>query len=179
MPNAKNFPTDYDDYLILAETSTKKEALLLLNRFAFRYRLSVDFTGMIAPKVGRTLAGYNVITKIFLAYTAYEAIYRSANSLRVLAEPSISSNMITHSELAKKLKANKKLKSYLLSYKHSDDLAIKVKLFFNETTNDIACIAFALRNIFAHGDLTASAIATDTVAKRLMFIVVPGFKTMV
>ena len=41
MPNAKNFPTDYDDYLILAETSTKKEALLLLNRFAFRYRFEV------------------------------------------------------------------------------------------------------------------------------------------
>ena len=66
MPNTKYLPTDYDEYVELARLTKKDYALPLLNRFAFRYRLAESFEGMIAPDIGRTLLGYNVITKVFL-----------------------------------------------------------------------------------------------------------------
>jgi hypothetical protein len=143
MPNIKNLPKDYDEYVKLAKVSKKNSAISQLNKFSFRYRLAEDFEGIIAPNVGRTLAGYNVITKLFLAYTAYEAIIKAARILRVPSVQSHELNTRFEPELAKKIRNNDKLKSYLISY--------------------------ALRNIFAHGELTASVIGTDTVAKRKDF----------
>jgi hypothetical protein len=169
MPNAKNLPSYYDEYVKLAKASKKTNAISLLNKFSFRYRLAEDFEGMIAPNVGRTLPGYNVITKIFLAYTAYEGIVRAARCLRVHSVEKHELNTVMDRELAVKIRANQKLKTYLLNYPHRGDIANKVHLFFNGTTNDIVCIAYALRNIFAHGDLTASVIGTETIAKRKLF----------
>ncbi len=169
MPNAKNLPTDYEEYVELAKLSKKKSALPLLNRFAFRYRLAEDFEGIVAPNVGKTLAGYNVLTKVFLAYTAYEAIIKAGRNLRVHSVQSHDLNTRFDKLLADKLRNNEKLKSYLLSYPHDFALSNKVKLFFNGNTSDIICIAYALRNIFAHGDLTASVVGTETIAKRKMF----------
>lgn len=48
-------------------------------------------------------------------------------------------------------------------------LSTKLKLFFDGTTSDVICVAYALRNVFAHGDLTASVIGTETIAKRKVF----------
>ena len=169
MPNAKNLPTDYEEYVELAKLSKKKSALPLLNRFAFRYSLAEDFEGIVAPNVGKTLAGYNVLTKVFLAYTAYEAIIKAGRNLRVHSVQSHDLNTRFDKLLADKLRNNEKLKSYLLSYPHDFALSNKVKLFFNGNTSDIICIAYALRNIFAHGDLTASVVGTETIAKRKMF----------
>jgi len=169
MPNAKNLPTYYDEYVKLAKLSKKSEALSQLNKFAFRYRLAEDFKGLIAPTVGKTLAGYGVLTKVFLAYTAYEAITTAARLLKVSYTYRYDLTTKFDVELAKKIRKNEKLKSYLLAYPHQDAVANKVRLFFDGTTSDIVCIAYALRNIFAHGDLTASAVGTETIAKRKVF----------
>ncbi len=169
MPNAKNLPNKYDEYVKLAKLTRKSSALPLLNRFVFRYRLAEDFEGIIAPNVGRTLAGYNVITKIFLAYTAYEAAIKAARYIRVSSVLSHELNTRFDAELAERIRANLKLKSYLLSYSYETSLSTKLKLFFNGTTSDIICVAYALRNVFAHGELTASVIGTETIAKRKVF----------
>ena len=169
MPNEKNLPTDYDEYVELAKLSKRLTALPLLNRFAFRYRLAEDFEGIVAPNVGRTLAGYNVITKIFLSYTAYEAIVRAGRNLRVHSVLTHELNTRFDNKLAIKLRENKKLESYLLSYPCDSSLMNKLKLFFNGNTSDIICVAYAIRNVFAHGDLTASAIGTETKAQRKVF----------
>lgn len=169
MPNSRNLPTYYDDYVKIAKVSKRTLAISMLNKFSFRYRLAEDFEGMVAPNVGRTLAGYNVITKIFLAYTAYEAIVKAARYLRVNSVQIHELNTIFDLELATKIRENQKLKAYLLSYPHRSDLANKIRLFFDGTTSDVVCIAYALRNIFAHGELTASVIGTETIAKRKLF----------
>jgi len=169
MPNAKNLPNDYDAFVKFAKISHKKFAVSLLNKFSFRYRLAEDFEGIIAPNVGRTLAGYNVITKVFLAYTAYEAVIKAARYLRVRSVQDIEMNTRFDPDLAIKIRENEKLKLYLLAYPHDKAVAIKVKLFFDGTTSDIVCIAFVLRNIFAHGELTASVVGTETIAKRKVF----------
>ena len=169
MPNIKNLPNDFDAFVKFSKISHKKTAVSLLNKFSFRYRLAEDFEGIIAPNVGRTLAGYNVITKVFLAYTAYEAVIKAARYLRVRSVQDIEMNTRFDPELAIKIRENEKLKLYLLAYPHEKTVAIKVKLFFNGTTSDIVCIAFVLRNIFAHGELTASVVGTETIAKRKVF----------
>lgn len=169
MPNIKNLPNDFDAFVKFSKISHKKTAVSLLNKFSFRYRLAEDFEGIIAPNVGRTLAGYNVITKVFLAYTAYEAVIRAARYLRVRSVQDIEMNTRFDPDLAIKIRENEKLKLYLLAYPHEEAVAIKVKLFFNGTTSDIVCIAFVLRNIFAHGELTASVVGTETIAKRKVF----------
>lgn len=169
MPNEKNLPTDYDEYVELAKLSKRLTALPLLNRFVFRYRLAEDFEGLVAPNVGRTLEGYNVITKIFLSYTAYEAIVRASRNLRLHSIYSHELNTRFEPNLAIKIRENQKLKDFLLSYQHDVALKNKLLLFFNGTTHDIICVAFAIRNVFAHGDLTASAIGTETKAKRKVF----------
>jgi hypothetical protein len=169
MPNAKNLPNDYEAFVSLAKISHKKSAISLLTKFSFRFRLAEDFEGLVAPNIGRTLAGYNVITKVFLAYTAYEAIVKAARYLRVSSVLNIELNTRFEPDLAEKIRLNEKLKTYLLAYPHEEALASKVKLFFNGTTSDIVCIGYALRNIFAHGELTASAVGTETIAKRKVF----------
>lgn len=169
MPNIKNLPNDFDAFVKFSKISHKKTAVSLLNKFSFRYRLAEDFEGIIAPNVGRTLAGYNVITKVFLAYTAYEAVIRAARYLRVRSVQDIEMNTRFDPDLAIKIRENEKLKLYLLAYPHEEAVAIKVKLFFNGSTSDIVCIAFVLRNIFAHGELTASVVGTETIAKRKVF----------
>jgi hypothetical protein len=169
MPNENQFPTDYDTYLKLAKSTHKTTALTHLTRFAFRYRLAEDFEGMKAPNVGKTLAGYEVITKIFLAYTAYEAIVKAARYLRVRSVLNHELNTRFEPALAEKLRMNEKLKEFLLAYPKDEALSNKVKLFFDGTTSDIVCVAYTLRNIFAHGDLTASAIGTETIAKREVY----------
>jgi hypothetical protein len=166
MPNAKNLPSEYDEYLELAKLTKKDYALPLLNRFSFRYRLAESFEGMIAPDIGRTLEGYNVITKVFLAYTAYEAIIKAARRLRVYNVLTYDLNTIIDKKLAPKLRANHKLTSFLIANTHDLGLINKLNLSFSGTTEDVLCVAYALRNIFAHGDLTATAIGTETKAKR-------------
>ena len=109
MPNAKNLPYDYDAFVNFAKISHKKSAVSLLNKFSFRYRLAEDFEGLVAPNVGRTLAGYNVITKVFLAYTAYEAVIKAARYLRVRSVQDIEMNTRFDPELAIKIRENEKL----------------------------------------------------------------------
>ena len=170
MPNAKYLPTDYDEYVGLAKLTKKDYALPLLNRFAFRYRLAESFEGIIAPDVGRTLLGYNVITKVFLAYTAYEAIVKASRRLYVRSVLTHDLNTIFDTNLASRLRQNEKLVSYLVSNTQDKGLVNKLKLSFNGSTSDVLCIAYALRNIFAHGDLTATSVGTETKAKRKDFI---------
>ena len=169
MPNAKNLPSYYDEYVALAKLTKKDYALPLLNRFAFRYRLAESFEGIIAPDIGRTIEGYNVITKVFLAYTAYEAIVKAARRLRVHSVLTHDLNTIFDKNLASKLRGNQKLSSYLVANTYDSGLINKLNLSFSGTTEDILCVAYALRNVFSHGDLTASSIGTETKAKRKDF----------
>ena len=169
MPNTKNLPTYFDEYVEKAKITKKSYALPQLNTFAFRYLLAESFQGMIAPEVGRTLLGYDVLTKVFLAYTAYESIVKISRKLRVINVEEIEINVIFDQPLAKRIRANNMLKSYLISHIKDVGLTTKINNFYSASSHDIVCVAYALRNVFAHGDLTASSVGTETIAKRKLF----------
>ena len=161
MPNAQKFPTRYSEYLVKSASTRKREALPLLSRFCYRYRLAESFEGMIAPDVGKTLVGYYVLTKIFLTYTAYEAVVTAARKLGLRDISDHALNTSLNPKLAMRLRENIELISYLTVHPFRLDIRNKVNLFINGTTHDIVCVAYALRNAFAHGDLTASAVSTS------------------
>lgn len=160
MPNAQKFPTNYKDYLVKSAITRRTDALPLLARFCNRYRLAESFEGIIAPDVGKTLVGYDVLTKIFLAYTAYEAVVKAARKLGLRDISDHTLNASLNPKLAMRLRENLKLSKHLTTHPFRLDIKNKVDLFVGGTTDDIVCVAYALRNTFAHGDLTASAVST-------------------
>ena len=126
MANDKKFPTHYTDYLRKSAITRRTDALPLLARFCNRYRLAESFEGMIAPDVGKTLVGYDVLTKIFLAYTAYEAVVKAARSLRLrdISDPALNASL--NPVLAVRLRENFKLMKYLATQDFSTELKNKI-----------------------------------------------------
>ena len=166
MPNSKLFTTSYDRFKRVSTLTRRVTAKKALARFAYRYRLAESFEGMYAPKVGKTLLGYDAITKVFLSYTAYEALICPALKLRIQRVAPIMVNVILNSDIDEKLRSNTKLISYLAKYTTDSKLKHKIKLTANATLDDIACVAYGIRNVFAHGELTASAIGLSRKEQR-------------
>lgn len=168
MPTKAKFPNSYSKFVSKNRLGIRrKQVRLNLLRFVYRYRLAESFEGLIAPDVGRTRLGYDVITKIFLANTAYELIVKTAFMLSIPSVRELEENGVINEEVAVKIRNNEVLKGFLLKYpNHQTDLLIKLRLFYSESTSDISCVSYAIRNIFAHGDLTATAIGTEKKERR-------------
>ncbi len=166
MTKLKNLPTSFSVFKNKKKNIKNAEAKSLLNHFAYRYRLAASFQSMNAPEVGKTLTGYDAILKLFLAYTAYEAVVKAAFSLKVADVRHVSENFIIDKQMIKRIRDSEKLKNYLLMYKHSEDLKANLDFALNKNLSDIVCIAYALRNIFAHGDLTPSVIGLEKKSER-------------
>ena len=167
MPAVTNMPTDFDAFEENRKLITNGPLKQLLNRFSYRYRLARSFKGMNAPEVGVTLEGYDAILKLLLAYIVYEVILKAANKLQIPKIMSMKDNKINDSKLIEKIRKNEKLKGFLLrNATNMRSVKAAVHSALAGETDDIACIAFALRNLFAHGDLTPSAIGLETKAER-------------
>ncbi len=161
-----NLPTSFDSFEYKKKKINNLRVKGLLNRFAYRYRLAKSFTSINAAGIGRTLKGYDAILKLFLSYTAYEEIMAAALAAKNPNIKHIIDNSIINNSLAAKVRSNNKLKYYLQSYEHSDDLKYNLKLMFDGKYNDVSGVAYAIRNIFAHGDLTPTTLGLTTNADR-------------
>lgn len=143
-----------------------KEEKKLLVRFAYRYRLASSFQYTHAPAVGRTLHGYDAILKLFLAYTAYEQVLKPAVRLNVFGIFSVDRNEIADTAIAQQLRANIKLMNFLIGYSTDATLTKRIYEFIGNKSDDITRVAYAIRNVYAHGDLTPSAIGLSTHAQQ-------------
>ena len=126
-----------------------------LNRFCYRYRLAKSFSALIAPEVGNTLASYSIVTKVFLAVTAYELIVRTGHQHKTHTNNFKSE--FNEPTLADNIRDNVFLKKVFSDYLKPNELKDKVDDFYQTFTADVNCIAFGLRHVFAHGNLTISA----------------------
>ncbi len=143
-----------------------KDEKKLLVRFSYRYRLASSFQYTHAPAVGRTLHGYDAILKLFLAYTAYEQVLKPAVRLNVFGILSVDRNEITDITIAQQLRANVKLMNFLINYSTDAKLAKRIRDFLDNKSDDVTRVAYAIRNVYAHGDLTPSAIGLSTHAQQ-------------
>lgn len=167
-----NLPSSWAEFNREKRLNPTANHLSALNRFGYRYRLAHSFNGLSAEGIGRSLLTYSAITKLFFAYTAYESLIPSAKRLRSRGVEPIAINVLFDKDIADKLRENIKLKDFLLNYGFKDELKSKLNHFFSESTHDIICVAYAIRNMFAHGDLTTTDIGTGTAKERKLLLLV-------
>ena len=86
----------------------------------------------------------------------------AAHSLELPADK----NEIADEELADRLRLNKKLMNFLISYSTDENLVNRIRQFSDGNSDDITRVAYAIRNVYAHGDLTSTAIGLGTYAQQ-------------
>lgn len=150
-----NQPSEVLRFNRLKRISIRQDVCIYLNRFVYRYRLAKSFTGLVAPGVGKTLEGYNVLAKVFFTYTAYEILLKTNQKYKVV---DFSVFEIVDKTLADKIRDIKNMGDYLVKLLKPGPTRDEVVRFFARKNSDIICIAAGLRHAFAHGNLTASPI---------------------
>ena len=163
---AKSYPTAYPLFNKPLDLRRHNENKKQLIRFVYRYRLANSFSGIVADDIGNTIKGYNTILKLFLTYTAYEQLLNAAKGLHVFGLLSVDKNFILNKQLAEKLRNNKELVSFLIEHSIDSLLISQLSQFRNGKNDDVVCIAYAIRNVFSHGELTATAIGTRLASQR-------------
>ena len=174
MPN-KSLPSSFKQFKATVNLRLHSENKKLLTRFVYRYRLAKSFKEIIATDIGRTIKGYNAILKVFLTYTAYEQLLKASNGLRVYGLDGIGKNRIVDIELAERLRKNKQLINFLIEYSTDSLLIGQLAAFRKNKNNDIVCVAYAIRNVFAHGELTATPIGVALKDERTTLLDLADF----
>jgi hypothetical protein len=170
-----SLPTAFRNLKNTKEIRTHEKEKHQLIRFAYRYRLAYCFTNTKADGVGTTLHGYNAIHKLFLAYTAYEQLLKSTYTLKLFGVKHIAENRIENLDMADKIRAQKYITEVLIKYTRDADLLHQLKEFEDNKNNDITCIAYAIRNIYAHGDLTPTAMKIRSIKRGKIFFDLADF----
>ena len=171
----KSFPSSFKQFKATVNLRLHNENKKLLARFVYRYRLAKSFTEIIAKDIGRTIKGYNAILKVFLTYTAYEQLLKGAYGLRVFGLDSVDRNRVENTELAEKLRKNKQLIDFLVEYSTDSLLIGQLVAFRKNANNDVVCVAYAIRNVFAHGELTATPIGVALKTERTTLLELADF----
>lgn len=186
MATTSLFPKDFQKHKQLKEKINylTDDARRKLQRFPYRYRFANSFYAIeadIAIK-NRTLIGYEAGMKVFLAYTCYEQIVYVANSLKIDGISAKSFNEIINNNITTKLHKNKSFmnmikEAYELGCeeenkvsKPSTTLSISLHKFLNNKSDDILCLAYAIRNLYAHGEFTGGGSGvTNNTTRKLFF----------
>jgi hypothetical protein len=140
------------------------------NRFIARLNLSRRFKGINADGFSEaTLRGYSAMLSVFLAYSAFESLansikeneYLASTQLDVEFEISKHRHVFSNVKLENELRKNTELLEMLFEYADVDasrgnTQRIERLMLFYMGRSDLNLIASAIRNVVAHGQLTAS-----------------------
>jgi len=188
MASTSLLPTDYAKHKKLKEKINTLSNVVIrkLQRFPYRYRFAKSFNQIEADTAikTRTLIGYEAGMKVFLAYTCYEQIVYVANNLKIDGVNAKAFNEVLNNEITTKLHKNK---SFMKMIKEAYDIGIFEEIdndtqrvstnlsnsldkFMKDKSSDILCLAYAIRNLYAHGEFTGggSGVTNNTV-KKLFF----------
>ncbi len=162
------YPTEYDRFEKLARKfkikSKQQKTIELMSRFANRYRLAKNLEGLCVRDIGKTLLGYNSLAKAFFAHTTREAAETTGRHLKLAL---VDWNVIVDARLARDLRLNTKMFEYFISStKTEEKLGSELQAFRNSNYDNVWCVSRAIRNSFAHGELTASTIYLDKKKNR-------------
>lgn len=180
-------PTDYIKHKQLKENVAYLNADLKrkLNRFPYRFRLAKAFARIDADTAvsTRTLIGYEAGMKVFLAYTCYEQIVYVAVGLKILGINTKGFNQIANNDIAVRLHKNQNFMKMIkevyengLANDDSKDAKANTQLtnsldnFIKDKSADVLCLAYAIRNMFAHGEFTGGGAGiTNNSTKNLFY----------
>jgi hypothetical protein len=171
MASLKLLPTDFSkrNQVKVPISSLKELTKRKLERFPYRYRLARAFENIQADNAisVRTLIGYEAGMKVFLAYTCYEQIAYVGVNIGVAGIKDKAFNEILNHQICSKFQKNKKFMNLIKEAyenglanevgkdkKSSTQLTKSLDKFIADTSADILCIAYAIRNMYAHGEFT-------------------------
>jgi hypothetical protein len=174
MTNNRLFPKSYAQHKQLKEKINYLEdgVKRRLQRFPYRYRFAKSFDSINTDEAIaiRTLIGYEAGMKVFLAYTCYEQIVFVANNLKINSVKSKALNQIPNDAICEKLIGNKKFMKMIHevyvnglakeeefnkeAITNNTHLTNSLEKLLDKKSVDILCIAYAIRNLYAHGEFT-------------------------
>lgn len=155
-----------------------------MNRFQARYQFSRKYNGIDADLKEATLNGYSKIFHVFLAHSSFDALIKGADELAKRADSPMSvsirldkhNHLMVDDDLANELKKIKGMGEILTEYADNETRVARLKSFFaieynkNELSNEklmnarskvknennLLVVASAIRNLVAHGQLSAT-----------------------
>jgi hypothetical protein len=161
-----------------------------LNRFAARYKLSRKYKGIDANIGEKTLRGYSKLFHVFLAHSAFDSLNHGVEELAnrkdspmfVDIEFDLHNYPMIDDALAEDIRRIKNIDVILLEYADNDKRVARLKAFFghvcteaelampklvkamNEISepNNLLVVASAMRNVVAHGNLSATGASAIT-----------------
>ena len=167
MKATPNAPSKYGVFLIKKKGHHRAQAVSLLSRASARYRMARSVSDItLETYTVRSMKTYCSILRLFLAYTAYEATVKAAKELRIAGVEKVETNVVLHKPLSVQLRGNQRLKKHLLEHSTNKDLKEKLVRFYGGSFDDLACVGYAIRSVFAHGDLTTTDIGMGLAGDR-------------
>lgn len=175
MTSLTNLPSSFNRFNIIIKSTSRPDLVKPLRRFAYRFRLAKSFTGIQADGFGRSLNTYSAITKLFFTYTAYESVSKISTKLHIKISPINFKFIKKNKTIADKIRANTTLSVFLKNNKFNNKLNIVLDDFFNNLNDDVISVAFALRNSFAHGNLTTTDVGNGYAADCRLILSIADF----
>lgn len=155
-----------------------------INRFQARYQFSRKYKGINADLKKDTLNGYSKIFHVFLAHSAFDALVKGADELAKREKSPIvvdlkmdkNNHLMINDEIANELRKVKGMGEILTAYADNEIRIARLKAFYNieytedelqnvklmkvretvENSNNLLVVASAIRNLVAHGQLSAT-----------------------
>lgn len=150
---AGDYPKQWRDWC-KAVTDKRIEPSPKLNLFAARYRAARLVHGLhVAPerKGGEWERGFAALLNVFLAYTASESL---ARGLPGHYQDNLSGFRVESMSLAKRIRKNEGILKLLIAEIVNGKLISKLNAFANGQSDDVFCVASAIRHLVAHGTIT-------------------------
>ncbi len=163
MTEDKHMPKKAKKLKAIGKAITDIKLKQCLTRYTYRHRLAVAFFGLNADAIGkRTLEGYSIAVKLFLAYSAYDEIREAEKILRNTSRAR--QHKVIDFRVANQLRRNKELRILLENSVAvtNETLRKNLRRFYRDGNNEVMCVATAIRNCFAHGDFTAGGAGLNT-----------------
>lgn len=152
------YPSKYSEFkLKWKKFDVEPRVITCLNRFIYRYRLAKIFKeiSVIEKKyMDSTIHGYSTANKLFLTYTAFEAVEEAAIGLGISSKRY--NTLELEPSLAARIRKNAKLKNLIDGEKQTAEVRKGIEKFYSSVapSNDALQIAYMIRNCFAHGSFT-------------------------
>ena len=171
---------------------SKIENTPTINRFQARYQFSRKYKGINADLKEDTLNGYSKIFHVFLAHSAFDALVKGADELAKREKSPIvvdlkmdkNNHLMINDEIANELRKVIGMGEILTAYADNEIRIARLKAFYNieytedelqnvklmkardtvENSNNLLVVASAIRNLVAHGQL--SATGANAVTKK-------------
>ena len=172
MKDKHNFPIENERLSQAMKLLGESKITSSLNKYRYRYRIARAIESINSPEVDiRTSNGYAVGIKLFLAYGAFNEIIAVRNLLPKIRPAKGTYVTYEDKKLAEKIRGNTELAKLLKtsSAVNNKNLVTDIANFYEDTNDDIMCVATAIRNTFAHGIYTAAGAGLKTKKRQKEF----------